>query len=51
MHRLVLPFLAATVLAAPAIAADDPSKEDLDQALAKAKKDKKYLAVVFTLFN
>lgn len=50
MHRLVLPFLAATVLAAPAACAD-PSKDDLDQALTKAKKDKKYLAVVFTLFN
>ena len=49
MRRLVLPFLAATVFAAPALA--DPSKDDLDQALAKAKKDKKYVSVVFTLFN
>ena len=50
MQRLVLPFLAAAVLAAPAVAAD-PSKDDLDQALAKAKKEKKYVSVVFTLFN
>jgi len=45
-----LPVVAAAVLAAPAAAAD-PGKEDLEQALAKAKKEKKYLAVVFTLFN
>ena len=49
MHRLVVPLLAATVLAAPALA--DPSKADLDQALARAKKDKKYVSVVFTLFD
>ena len=49
VHRLVLPLLAATVLAAPAAA--DPGKDDLDQALAKAKKEKKYVSVVFTLFN
>ena len=50
MHRLILPAVAAAVLAAPAAAAD-PTQDDLDQALAKAKKDKKFLAVVFTLFN
>jgi hypothetical protein len=49
VHRLILPVVAAAVLAAPAAA--DPTKADLDQALTKAKKDKKYLAVVFTLFN
>ena len=50
MHRLAFPLLAATLLAAPAVAADS-AQEQLDQALAKAKKEKKYLAVVFTLFN
>lgn len=49
MHRFILPVVAAAVLAAPAAA--DPTKADLDQVLAKAKKDKKYVAVVFTLFN
>jgi hypothetical protein len=49
VHRFLLPLAAAAVLAAPAVA--DPTKDDLDLALAKAKKDKKYLAVVFTLFN
>ena len=49
MHRFILPVVAAAVLAAPAAA--DPTKDDLDQALTKAKKDKKFLAVVFTLFN
>jgi hypothetical protein len=42
--------VAAAVLAAPAVAAD-PVQDEFDQAVAKAKKDKKYLAVVFTLFN
>ena len=50
MHRLVAPVLAAAVLAAPALGAD-PAKDDLEQALAKAKKEKKFVAVVFTLFN
>ena len=49
MHRLVMPLLAAAVFAAPAVA--DPTKADLDLALAKAKKEKKYVSVVFTLFN
>jgi len=49
MHRFVVPLLAATVLAAPAFA--DPDKDVLEQALAKAKKDKKYVSVVFTLFD
>lgn len=49
MYRFVLPLAAAFALAAPVAA--DPTKDDLDQALTKAKKDKKYLAVVFTLFN
>ena len=37
------------MFAAPAFA--DPDKEDLEQALTKAKKEKKYVSVVFTLFN
>ena len=49
MYRFVLPVVAAAVLAAPAAA--DPTKDDLDQTLAKAKKEKKYVAAVFTLFN
>lgn len=49
MHRLVVPLLAATVFAAPAAA--DPGKDVLEQALAKAKKEKKYVSVVFTLFD
>ena len=49
MHRFVVPLLAATVLAAPAFA--DPSKDDLDQALAKAKKEKKLVSLVFTQFG
>jgi hypothetical protein len=43
------PFLAAALLAAPALA--DPGKDDLDKLLEKAKKDKKYVAAVFTLYN
>ena len=50
MHRLAFPLLAATVLAAPAVAAD-AAQEQLDQALTKAKKEKKYVSVVFTQFG
>jgi hypothetical protein len=50
VRRIVIPVLAAAVFAAPAAVAD-PTKDDLDQALTKAKKDKKYVAVVFTLFG
>lgn len=49
MRRLAIPLFAA-LIAAPALAADTP-KEDLDQLLTKAQKEKKYVAVVFTLFN
>lgn len=49
MRLITLPFLAAAVLAGPALA--DPGKDDLEKALATAKKDKKYLAAVFTLYN
>jgi hypothetical protein len=46
--RFVLPLLAAAAIAAPAAA--DP-KDDLDQTLSRAKKEKKYVAVVFLLSN
>lgn len=49
MYRIVFTLIAAAAVAVPAAA--DPTKDDLDQALAKAKKDKKYLSVVFTLCN
>jgi hypothetical protein len=37
------------MMAGPALA--DPGKEDLEKALDIAKKDKKYLAAIFTLYN
>ena len=50
MYRLALSLAAAAVLAAPAVAQDGPQKT-LDDALAKAKKEKKYVSVVFTQFG
>ena len=49
MRRLTFPLLAAAMIAGPVLA--DPGKDDLEKAIAAAKKDKKYLAVVFTLYN
>jgi hypothetical protein len=49
VRRIAIPLFAA-FLAAPALAADTP-KEELDQLLTRAQKDKKYVAVIFTLFN
>ena len=40
---------AAAVLAAPGLA--DAPKSDIDLALAKAKKEKKLVALVFTQFG
>jgi hypothetical protein len=49
VYRFVLPTLAAAALALPANAVEP--KEELDQTLTKAKKEKKYVAVVFLLSN
>lgn len=49
MRLITFPLLAAAVMAGPALA--DPGKNDLEKAIAAAKKDKKYLAAVFTLYN
>jgi hypothetical protein len=49
VRRIAIPLVAA-LLASPALAADTP-KDELDQLLAKAQKEKKYVAVIFTLFN
>ena len=43
------PLLAAALLAVPALA--DAPKSDIDQALAKAKKEKKLVTLVFTQFG
>jgi hypothetical protein len=45
-----IPLLAAAVVAGSALAADPP-KSDIDLALAKAKKDKKLVTLVFTQFG
>jgi len=42
--------LAAAVLAAPVMAADPP-KSDVELAMAKAKKEKKLVTLVFTQFG
>jgi hypothetical protein len=42
--------LAAAVLAAPALAADPP-RSDIELAMAKAKKEKKLVTLVFTQFG
>jgi hypothetical protein len=44
------PLLAAA-LAAGLAAGADPHKSDVDQALAKAKKEKKLVTLVFTQFG
>ena len=49
MRLITFPFLAAAMIAGPAFA--DPGKDDLEKALDKAKKDKKFFAAVFTLYN
>ncbi len=49
VRLITLPLLAAAMIAGPALA--DPGKQDLEKALDRAKKDKKYLAAVFTLYN
>jgi hypothetical protein len=41
--------LAAALIAGPALA--DPGKDDLEKLIGTAKKDKKYVAAVFTLYN
>jgi hypothetical protein len=43
------PLLAAAILAVPALG--DAPKSDIDQALAKAKKEKKLVTLVFTQFG
>ena len=43
-------LLAAAVVAGSALAADPP-KSDIDLAIAKAKKDKKMVTLVFTQFG
>ena len=45
-----MPVLAAGVLAVPVVAAD-PAQDEMDKVLAKAKKEKKYVSVVFTQFG
>ena len=50
MYRLALSLTAAALLAAPAVAQEGPEKQ-LDAALVKAKKEKKYVSVVFTQFG
>lgn len=50
MYRLALSLTAAAVLVTPALAQDGPEKQ-LDSALVKAKKEKKYVSVVFTQFG
>lgn len=50
MYRLALSLAAVAVLAAPTLAQDGPEKL-LDTTLAKAKKEKKYVSVVFTQFG
>jgi hypothetical protein len=49
VRRLTFPLLAVAMIAGPALA--DPGKEDLEKVLGTAKKDKKYLAAIFTLYN
>ena len=44
-----LPFLAAALVAGPVLA--EPAKSDMDQALDKAKKEKKLVTLVFTQFG
>ena len=43
------PLLAAALVAGPALA--EPPKSDIDLALAKAKKEKKLVSLVFTQFG
>lgn len=49
MRLITFPLIAAAVTAAPALA--DPGKEELEKTIGLAKKEKKYLAAVFTLYN
>jgi hypothetical protein len=44
-----LPLLAAALVVIPALA--EPPKSDIDLALAKAKKEKKLVSLVFTQFG
>jgi hypothetical protein len=44
------PLLAAALVSGLAAGADPP-KSDIDQALAKAKKEKKLVTLVFTQFG
>ena len=50
MRALSLSLLAAAIFALPALTADPP-KSDIDAALAKAKKEKKYVAIVLNQFG
>jgi hypothetical protein len=45
----ISPILAVALVAVPALA--EPPKSDIDLALAKAKKEKKLAALVFTQFG
>jgi hypothetical protein len=45
-----IPLLAVAFVAGSALAAEPP-KSDIDMALAKAKKDKKLVTLVFTQFG
>ncbi|MBO0701163.1 MAG: hypothetical protein J2P46_22390 [Zavarzinella sp.] len=49
MRFTPLALLAAALVAVPALA--EPPKSDIDQALAKAKKEKKLVSLVFTQFG
>jgi len=46
----ITPLLAAALVTGLAAGADPP-KSDIDQALAKAKKEKKLVTLVFTQFG
>jgi hypothetical protein len=45
----ITPLLAVALVAAPVLA--EPAKSDMDQALDKAKKEKKLVSLVFTQFG
>ena len=49
MRLTPLPLVAAALLAGAALA--QPPKSDMDLALAKAKKEKKLVTMVFTQFG
>ena len=50
MRALSISLIASAIFAVPALTADPP-KSNLDSALAKAKKEKKYVAIVLNQFG